>query len=65
MVTEGFLQTVGEDDKGELLHGTTFMLVDGNGMVRGVYMLEDPELMQKILTDTGNLLREQGTGRPG
>ena len=35
------------------------MLVDGNGMVRGVYMLEDPELMQKILTDTGNLLREQ------
>jgi len=60
IVTEGFLQTVGEDDKGELLHGTTFMLVDGNGMVRGVYMLEDPELMQKILTDTGNLLREQG-----
>jgi protein SCO1/2 len=62
IVTEGFLQTVGEDDKGELLHGTTFMLVDGNGMVRGVYMLEDPELMQKILTDTGNLLREQGAG---
>ena len=65
MVTEGFLQTVGEDDKGELLHGTTFLLLDGNGMVRGVYMLEDPELMQRIFTDTGNLLREQGTGRPG
>lgn len=41
------------------------MLLDGNGMVRGVHMLEDPELMQNILTDTGNLLREQGTGRPG
>jgi hypothetical protein len=31
-------------------------------MVRSVRMLEDPELIPKILTDTGNLLREQGQG---
>jgi hypothetical protein len=35
-------------------------VVDGNGMVRSARMLEDPELIPKILTDTGNLLREQG-----
>jgi hypothetical protein len=28
-------------------------------MVRSARMLEDPELIQKILMDTGNLLREQ------
>ena len=37
-----------------------FLIVDGNGMVRSARMLEDPELIPKILTDTGNLLREQG-----
>jgi hypothetical protein len=37
-----------------------FLVVDGNGMVRSARMLEDPELIPKILTDTGNLLREQG-----
>jgi hypothetical protein len=25
-------------------------------------MLEDPELIPKVLMDTGNLLREQGAG---
>jgi hypothetical protein len=28
-------------------------------MVRSARMLEDPELMPKVLMDTGNLLREQ------
>ncbi len=60
LVTEGFLQPLGEDDSGELLHGTMFMLVDGNGMVRAIYSLDDPELIPKILMGTGNLLREQG-----
>jgi hypothetical protein len=36
-----------------------FLIVDGNGMVRSARMLEDPELIPKVLTDTGNLLREQ------
>lgn len=62
VVTEGFMLPLGEDDQGQPLHGTMFLLVDGNGMVRGVYMLEDPEMIPKILTDTGNLLREQSQG---
>jgi cytochrome oxidase Cu insertion factor (SCO1/SenC/PrrC family) len=58
VVTEGFMQHLSEED-GEPVHGTMFLIVDGNGMVRSAHMLEDPELIPKILMDTGNLLREQ------
>jgi len=37
-----------------------FLIVDANGMVRSARMLEDPELIPKILMDAGNLMREQG-----
>ena len=59
LVTEGFMQHLAEEN-GEPVHGTMFLVVDGNGMVRSARMLEDPELIPKILMDTGNLLREQG-----
>jgi cytochrome oxidase Cu insertion factor (SCO1/SenC/PrrC family) len=59
LVTEGFMQHLSEEG-GEPVHGTMFLIVDGNGMVRSARMLEDPELIPKVLTDTGNLLREQG-----
>jgi protein SCO1/2 len=61
LVTEGFMQHLSEEG-GEPVHGTMFLIVDGNGMVRSARMLEDPELIPKILTDTGNLLREQSGG---
>lgn len=61
LVTEGFMQHLAEEN-GEPVHGTMFLVVDGHGMVRSARMLEDPELMPKILTDTGNLLREQSAG---
>jgi hypothetical protein len=60
VVTEGFMQHLDEEN-GEPVHGTMFLVVDGNGMVRSARMLEDPELIPKILTDTGNLMREQST----
>lgn len=59
LVTEGFMQHLAEEN-GEPVHGTMFLLVDGQGMVRSARMLEDPELIPKVLMDTGNLLREQG-----
>ena len=59
LVTEGFMQHLAEEN-GEPVHGTMFLLVDGQGMVRSARMLEDPELIPKVLIDTGNLLREQG-----
>jgi protein SCO1/2 len=58
LVTEGFMQHLAEEN-GEPVHGTMFLVVDGNGMVRSARMLEDPELIPKILMDTGNLLREK------
>jgi protein SCO1/2 len=61
MVTQGFMQHL-EEENGEPVHGTMFLVVDGNGMVRSARMLEDPELIPKILMDTGNLLREQRAG---
>ncbi len=61
LVTEGFMQHLSEEN-GEPVHGTMFLVVDGNGMVRSARMLEDPELIPKVLMDTGNLLREQGLG---
>jgi cytochrome oxidase Cu insertion factor (SCO1/SenC/PrrC family) len=61
LVTEGFMQHLAEEN-GEPVHGTMFLVVDGNGMVRSARVLEDPELIPKVLTDTGNLLREQGQG---
>jgi len=61
VVTEGFMQHLDEEN-GEPVHGTMFLVVDGNGMVRSARMLEDPELIPKILMDTGNLLREQSAG---
>jgi len=60
LVTEGFMQHLSEEG-GEPVHGTMFLIVDGNGMVRSARMLEDPELIPKVLTDTGNLLREQSS----
>lgn len=63
LVTEGFMQHLAEEN-GEPVHGTMFLIVDGNGMVRSARMLEDPELIPKILMDTGNLLREQGVASP-
>jgi protein SCO1/2 len=63
LVTEGFMQHLAEEN-GEPVHGTMFLIVDGHGMVRSARMLEDPELIPKILTDTGNLLREQGVANP-
>lgn len=62
LVTEGFMQHLAEEN-GEPVHGTMFLVIDGNGMVRSARMLEDPELIPKILTDTGNLLREQGAAK--
>lgn len=63
LVTEGFMQHLAEEN-GEPVHGTMFLIVDGNGMVRSARMLEDPELIPKVLMDTGNLLREQGAANP-
>jgi len=60
LVTDGFMQVLDTDNvTGEPVHGTMFMMVDGNSMVRGLFNLDDPELIPKMLMAAGNLLREQ------
>jgi protein SCO1/2 len=45
--------------EGEFIHSTKIALVDRHGVVRGYYDSGSPEVVQKILVDVGNLLREQ------
>ncbi len=65
LVRQGFRQPLEEGGTEGPVHGTQFILVDGRGMVRGIYALDDPEMMQKILLDTGTLLREQSAAAAG
>lgn len=45
------------------VHSTNIALVDRKGEVRGYYDSTSPEVVQQLLLDIGNLLREQpGTG---
>ena len=48
-----------EPDQGEYIHTTKIAVVDPQGVVRGYYDSTDPEVVQRVLTDVGNLLREK------
>ena len=43
----------------ELQVQSLFLLIDGQGEIRGVYDASAPELVQSILVDAGNLLRAE------
>lgn len=45
--------------EGEFVHSTKIALVDRRGVVRGYYDSGNEEVLQKILVDVGNLMREQ------
>ena len=44
---------------GEFIHSTKLALVDTHGVVRGYYDSNNPEIIPKILTDIGNIMREK------
>ncbi len=46
-----------EADQGEYIHTTKIAVVDQSGVVRGYYDSTDPECVQRVLVDVGNLLR--------
>ncbi len=48
-----------QPDEEVILHSTKFVLVDGNGRIRGYYDSGDPDPLRKLLLDTENLLREK------
>ena len=49
-------------DQGEYIHTTKIALVDGQGVVRAYFDSTDPEVVQRVLTDVGVLLREKPAG---
>ncbi|MFI0347985.1 MAG: SCO family protein [Chthoniobacterales bacterium] len=55
----GMKQSLVMEPGGMPTHSTRLMIVDGHGIVRAYYDGNDPEVVQKILIDVGDLLREQ------
>lgn len=56
-VTKGFLQALAPGPDGPI-HSTRFVLVDRDGWMRSFRDGNDPEVVQKLLTDIGEILRE-------
>jgi protein SCO1/2 len=54
----GMMQAVGTDSSGILIHSTRFLVIDRDGQIRKMRNLDEPELVQKLLMDIGDLLRE-------
>ncbi len=58
VVMKGFLQALGKDEAGLPVHSTRFVLVDRDGWMRSFQDGNDPEVVQKLLMDIGDVLRE-------
>ncbi len=61
LVVKGLLQPLAKEPDGTPAHSTRFILVDRDGWLRGFQDGNDPELVQKVLMDIGDLLREKPT----
>jgi protein SCO1/2 len=48
----------GSEDMPSMVHSTNFLLVDGSGLVRAIYLMDEPGFTDTILTDVGRLLEE-------
>jgi len=57
-VVKGLLQPLSKEPDGTPAHSQRFVVVDGEGWIRGFQNGEDPEVVQKLLMDIGGLLRE-------
>ena len=57
-VSKGFLQVLSKEPSGTPVHSTRFVLVDKDGWMRGFQDGNDPEVVQKLLMDIGDVMRE-------
>lgn len=58
IVVKGLLQPIAKEPDGTPAHSTRIVLVDGQGWLRGYQDGLDPEAVQKLMVDIGELLRE-------
>lgn len=63
-VMKGFLQALSKDQAGMPIHSTRFVLVDKDGWIRGFQDGNDPEIVQKLMMDIGDVLREPSGKAP-
>lgn len=61
IVVKGLLQPLAKEPDGTPAHSQRFVIVDGEGWIRGYREGEDPEVVQKLMVDIGTLLRESST----
>jgi protein SCO1/2 len=59
IVVNGLLQPIAKEPDGTPAHSTRVVLVDGEGWLRGYQDGLDPEAVQKLMVDIGELLREK------
>lgn len=58
LVVQGLLQPLAKEPNGTPAHSSRFVLVDRDGRLRGFEDGNDPEVVQKLLMDMGDLIRE-------
>jgi protein SCO1/2 len=59
IVVTGLLQPLAKEPDGTPAHSSRIVLVDGKGWQRGYHDGLDPEAVQKLMVDIGELLREK------
>jgi len=64
VVVKGLLQPLAKEPDGTPAHSTRLVLVDRRGRLRGCEDGGDPEAVQKLLMDIGDLLREDPSKEP-
>ena len=64
VVVKGLLQPLAKEPDGTPAHSTRIVLIDGDGRLRGYVDGNDPEAVQKLLMDIGDLLRENSSKQP-
>ncbi|MFM8363557.1 MAG: SCO family protein [Verrucomicrobiota bacterium] len=57
-IVKSLLQPISTEPDGTLAHSQRFVIVDGDGWIRGFQNGDDPEVVQKLMVDIGELLRE-------
>ena len=59
---KGMFQALAYDANGVPTHSTRFLVIDREGRIRRTRNLDEPEVVQKLFMDIGNLLREPVIG---
>jgi protein SCO1/2 len=63
IVVAGLLQPLAKEPDGTPAHSSRIVLVDGEGWLRGYHDGLDPEAVQKLMVDIGELLRENPSAK--